>query len=109
MNEREVLHDFAVTQNRGGAFAQFLRLIRFIFSSGLFVFFAAYINRLTFVLSPIALGIIFFYSVTKHFTDATHFFLGLALGIAPVAAWIAQTGQVELPPLVLALGVVCWV
>jgi len=184
MNEREVLHDFAVTQNRGGAFARFLRLIRFshtifalpfvlaalvvsangrpslkivllvlgcmitartaamlfnrfvdweidqrnprtrsrhllatkniificlIFSSGLFVFFAANINRLTFVLSPIALGIIFFYSVTKHFTDATHFFLGLALGIAPVAAWIAQTGQVELPPLVLSLGVVCWV
>jgi len=80
-----------------------------IFSSALFVFFAANINRLTFVLSPIALGIIFFYSVTKRFTDATHFFLGLALGIAPVAAWIAQTGRLELPPLVLALGVVCWV
>src|SRR5213076_3233923 len=80
-----------------------------ILSSVLFVFFAANINRLTFALSPIALGIIFFYSITKRFTDATHFFLGLALGIAPVAAWIAQTGQMELPPLVLALGVVCWV
>src|SRR5438552_1504542 len=184
MSEQNVLHDFAVAQNRGGAFARFLRLIRFshtvfalpfvlaslvvsangrpslkivllvlgcmitartaamlfnrfvdweidqrnprtrsrhllatkniificlIFSSGLFVFFAANINRLTFVLSPIALGIIFFYSVTKHFTDATHFFLGLALGIAPVAAWIAQTGRIELPPLILAFGVVCWV
>ena len=51
----------------------------------------------------------FFYSVTKHFTDATHFFLGFALGIAPVAAWIAQTGRVQLPPLILAFGVVCWV
>ena len=184
MSEQDVLHDFAVAQNRGGAFARFLRLIRFshtvfalpfalsalvvsangrpslkivllvlgcmtaartaamlfnrfvdweidqrnprtqsrhllanrniificlIFSSALFVFFAANINRLTFALSPIALGIIFFYSLTKHFTDATHFFLGLALGIAPVAAWIAQTGRLELPPLVLALGVVCWV
>jgi 4-hydroxybenzoate polyprenyltransferase len=184
MSEQDVLHDFAVAQNRGGAFARFLRLIRFshtifalpfalaalvvsangrptpkivllvlgcmitartaamlfnrfvdweidqrnprtqsrhllanrnivficlIFSSALFVFFAANINRLTFALSPIALGIMFFYSLTKHFTDATHFFLGLALGIAPVAAWIAQTGRVEFPPLVLALGVVCWV
>ena len=184
MSEQDVLHDFAVAQNRGGAFARFLRLIRFshtvfalpfalsalvvsadgrpslkivllvlgcmitartaamlfnrfvdweidqrnprtqsrhllatrniificlIFSSGLFIFFAANINRLTFALSPIALGIIFFYSLTKHFTDATHFFLGLALGIAPVAAWIAQTGRLELPPLVLAFGVVCWV
>jgi 4-hydroxybenzoate polyprenyltransferase len=79
--------------------------ICFILSGVLFVFFSANINRLTFALSPIALSIIFFYSLTKHFTDATHFFLGLALGIAPVAAWIAQTGRVELPPLVLALGV----
>jgi 4-hydroxybenzoate polyprenyltransferase len=184
MSEQNVLHDFAVAQNRGGAFARFLRLIRFshtvfalpfalaalvvsangwpglkivllvlgcmitartaamlfnrfvdweidqrnprtqsrhllatrniificlIFSSALFVFFAANINRLTFALSPIALGIIFFYSLTKHFTDATHFFLGFALGIAPVAAWIAQTGRLESPPLVLAFGVVCWV
>src|SRR5205085_3963287 len=52
---------------------------------------------------------IFFYSLTKHFTDATHFFLGLALGIAPIGAWIAQTGRLELPPLVLAFGVVSWV
>ena len=84
-------------------------LISLVFSSGLFVFFAANINRLTFVLSPVALGIIFFYSLTKHFTDATHFFLGCALGLAPVAAWIAQTGRIQLPPLILAFGVVCWV
>lgn len=80
-----------------------------ILSSALFVFFAANINRLTFALSPLALAIICFYSLTKRFTAATHFFLGLALGTAPVAAWIAQTGRVELPPLVLAFGVVCWV
>jgi 4-hydroxybenzoate polyprenyltransferase len=84
-------------------------LISLVLSSVFFVFFAANINRLTFALSPIALAIIFFYSVTKHFTDATHFFLGLALGIAPVAAWIAQTGHVDLPPFILAFGVVCWV
>src|SRR5207248_11412957 len=84
-------------------------LISLVLSSASFVFFAANINRITFVLSPVALGSILFYSLTKHFTDATHFFLGLALGIAPVAAWIAQTGRIQLPPLVLALGVVCWV
>lgn len=83
--------------------------ISLMVSSVLFVISAAAINRLTFALSPIALVIIFFYSLTKRFTDATHFFLGLALGIAPLAAWIAQTGRLGLPPLVLALGVVCWV
>lgn len=70
---------------------------------------AAAINRLTALLSPVALAIIFFYSLTKRFTDATHFFLGLALAIAPAGAWIAQTGGLDLPPLILGLGVVCWV
>src|SRR3954451_7041962 len=84
-------------------------LVSLVLFSGLFIFFAANINALTFALSPLALAFIFFYSLTKYFTDATHFFLGLALGIAPVAAWIAQTGRLELPPLVLAFGVVSWV
>jgi len=84
-------------------------LISLVLSSASFVFFAANINRITFVLSPVALGSILFYSLTKHFTDATHFFLGFALGIAPVAAWIAQTGRIQLPPLILSFGVVCWV
>src|SRR6202162_1007330 len=44
---------------------------------------AAAINRLTFALSPVALGIIFLYSLTKRFTSATHFFLGAALAISP--------------------------
>lgn len=70
---------------------------------------AAAINRLSGLLSPVALAIIFFYSLTKRFTHATHFFLGVALAVAPAGAWIAQTGTLELPPLVLGLGVVCWV
>ena len=74
-----------------------------------FIAAATMINRLTALLSPIALAIIFFYSLTKRFTDATHFFLGLALAIAPAGAWIAQTGRLDLPPLILGLGVVCWV
>ena len=83
--------------------------IALIMSCGFFVLSAALINHLTLILAPVALAIIFFYSITKRFTDATHFFLGLALGIAPVAAWIAQTGRVASPPLILAFGVLCWV
>lgn len=80
-----------------------------VLSSVGFVLAASAINRLTFILAPVALALIFFYSVTKRFTGATHFFLGLALAIAPVGAWIAQTGRIDLAPLVLATGVICWV
>ena len=78
-------------------------------SSASFISAAAVINRLSLLLAPVALAIIFFYSVTKRFTSATHFFLGLALAIAPVGAWIAQTGHMNLAPLVLGAGVICWV
>ena len=78
-------------------------------SSAGFILAAAAINRLSLLLAPVALAIIFFYSVTKRFTSATHFFLGLALAIAPVGAWIAQTGHIDLAPLVLGAGVICWV
>ena len=80
-----------------------------VLSSAGFVLTAAAINWLTFVLAPVALALIFFYSVTKRFTSATHFFLGLALAIAPIGAWIAQTGRIDIAPLVLAAGVICWV
>jgi len=83
--------------------------VSLVLSSGGFVLAAATINRLTFILAPVALAIVFFYSVTKRFTSATHFFLGLALAIAPLGAWIAQTGRLDLAPLVLAPGVICWV
>ena len=78
------------------------------FSLG-FIAAAAAINYVTAFLSPIALVIIFFYSLTKRFTDASHFFLGLALAVAPAGAWIAQTGGLAWPPLVLGFGVICWV
>jgi 4-hydroxybenzoate polyprenyltransferase len=70
---------------------------------------SAAINSLTAALGPVALAIVFFYSLTKRFTSATHFFLGLALAVAPAGAWIAATGRLDLPPLVLGAGVICWV
>lgn len=81
------------------------------------------LNPLCFALSPVALFFICFYSLTKRFTDFTHVWLGVALAIAPVGAWLAVKGGVEfLPiidgklklshsafvPLVLALSVLLW-
>lgn len=78
-------------------------------SALLFVSTTIMINTLCFLLSPVALGVIFFYSFTKRFTSFAQFFLGMALGVAPIGAWIAVTGRVALAPLILALGVLGWV
>jgi len=72
-----------------------------------------YLNLLCFCLSPVALVVICFYSLTKRFTDYTHFFLGLALALAPVGAWLAVkgtgvTGWEILQMIVLAVVVVLW-
>jgi 4-hydroxybenzoate polyprenyltransferase len=72
-----------------------------------------FINRLCFYLSPIALFVICFYSLTKRFTDFTHFFLGFALALAPVGAWLAVRGTAISPfeillAFILAGAVVCW-
>lgn len=80
-----------------------------VVSAAAFVIAAGAINRLTLLLSPIALVIIFLYSLTKRFTSATHFFLGAALAISPIGAWIAQTASIAVAPFVLAAGIVCWV
>ena len=78
------------------------------FSSAVFILVCWFINPLCFLLSPIALVIVFFYSLTKRFTSFTQVFLGLALGIAPIGAWLAVRGQFALPPLVLGSGVLFW-
>lgn len=78
-------------------------------SALLFISTTVMINTLCFILSPVALALIFFYSFTKRFTSFAQFFLGIALGVAPIGAWIAVTGKIAVAPLVLALGVVCWV
>lgn len=80
-----------------------------IASSVAFVITTWFINRLCFLLSPVALAIVFFYSLTKRFTSFTHFFLGLALAVSPVGAWLAVRGQFAVPPLVLAWAVLLWV
>jgi 4-hydroxybenzoate polyprenyltransferase len=73
-----------------------------------FVAATSQLNALAFKLSPLALGIIFFYSYTKRFTWLSHFFLGLALGVAPVGAWVAATGQLAFAPFWLTAAVICF-
>jgi 4-hydroxybenzoate polyprenyltransferase len=72
-----------------------------------------FLNALCFWLSPVALVVICFYSLTKRFTDYTHVFLGIALALAPVGAWLAvkgaQISYLELAQmLLLAAAVILW-
>jgi 4-hydroxybenzoate polyprenyltransferase len=77
--------------------------------SAVFLLAAAQLNRLTLLLSPIVLAILFLYSYTKRFTRWSHIFLGLALGIAPTGAWIAIRGSLDPRILVLTAAVLFWV
>lgn len=78
-------------------------------SSLFFIATTAFINPICLLLSPVALALVFFYSLTKRFTHAAQFFLGLSLSASPVGAWLAVTGSFAWPPIILAAGVLCWV
>jgi 4-hydroxybenzoate polyprenyltransferase len=78
-------------------------------SCGVFLLAAWQLNRLTLMLAPIALGVILLYSYTKRFTRWSHLFLGVALGIAPAAAWIAVRGSLDARILLLTAAVTFWV
>lgn len=85
------------------------QVVVFTTVSSLVFFFAAYmLNTLSFLLSPVALAVVFFYSYTKRFTFLSHAFLGLAIALAPIGAWIAIAGSVEAPALVLGAAVLFW-
>ena len=65
-------------------------------TSAVLIFTAWQLNPLAFYLSPVALAIVFIYSYTKRFTRWAHLALGLAMGLAPAAAWIAVRGSLDL-------------
>ena len=67
------------------------------------------IDPLCFALSPVALVIVFWYSLAKRFTTYTQLFLGLALAVAPVGGWLAAGGREGWVPWLLALGTSMWV
>lgn len=81
-----------------------------IVSSVIFVFAAFQLNRLCGLLSPVALLIVFWYSLAKRYTSYTQAFLGLAMAVAPVGGWLAAGGPVEAPaPWLLGLAIGLWV
>jgi 4-hydroxybenzoate polyprenyltransferase len=78
-------------------------------AASLLLFFAAFeLNPLCLRLAPLALAIVFFYSYTKRFTTFSHLVLGLCLGIAPAAAWIAVRGSLDPRILLLTAAVMFW-
>jgi 4-hydroxybenzoate polyprenyltransferase len=78
-------------------------------AASLLLFFAAYeLNPLCLRLAPLALAVLFFYSYTKRFTTFSHLVLGLSLGIAPAAAWIAVRGSLDPRILLLTAAVMFW-
>jgi len=74
-----------------------------------FVLVTTQLGRLCLWLSPVALGIVFWYSLAKRFTTYTQMFLGLALAVAPVGGWLAAGGGAGVEPWLLALATGTWV
>jgi len=72
------------------------------------VYASSRINHLAFVLSPAALAIICLYSFAKRFTALSHWFIGLALAVAPAGAWIAVRGALGFDPLMLCFAILFW-
>jgi len=80
-----------------------------VIASALFVYSAYRLGPICFVLSPIALAIVFWYSLAKRVTWTTQFFLGLAMAVAPVGGWLAAGGGAGWEPVLLGLAIGAWV
>lgn len=78
-------------------------------SSLVFVYAASQLNTICFALSPVALAIVFWYSLAKRFTTYTQLFLGLAMAVAPVGGWLAVGGGAGWEPWLLGLAIGSWV
>jgi len=105
--------DAANPRTRSRAIPAGLLSARFVFgftcvAALIFVLAAAQLNRLTLYLSPLVLVVLLGYSYLKRFTRWSHFGLGLALGLAPSAAWIAVRGSLDPRILVLTAAVTLW-
>jgi 4-hydroxybenzoate polyprenyltransferase len=75
----------------------------------LFIVCASRLSQLCFALSPVALAIVFWYSLAKRYTSYTQLFLGLAMAVAPVGGWIAAGGRGGWEPWLLGLAIGLWV
>jgi len=85
-------------------------MISMTFASYAILVFAAWkLNEMAFYLSPVAILLVSFYSLTKRFTSFCHLFLGLAIGAAPVAAWVAARGEISPTSLLIGFSVLTWI
>jgi 4-hydroxybenzoate polyprenyltransferase len=80
-----------------------------VVASLLFIFAAWKLGPLCLLLSPVALAIVFWYSLAKRFTSYTQLFLGLAMAVAPVGGWLAAGGRSGVEPWLLAAAIGTWV
>lgn len=92
-----------------GAMSSFEATVFVTVASAAFIFAASRLNQLCLLLSPVALGIVFWYSLAKRFTTYTQLFLGLAMAVAPVGGWLAVGGRGGWEPWLLALAIGTWV
>jgi 4-hydroxybenzoate polyprenyltransferase len=99
-NKREI--PAGVISARAGAIFVIINAVLFILTAG-------FINQLTLFLSPVALMVIFGYSLTKRVTSLCHFVLGLGLSLAPIGAYISVTGKFSILPLIYSFIVLTWV
>ena len=80
-----------------------------VVASAVFIFAASRLNTICFALSPVALAIVFWYSLAKRYTTWTQLFLGLAMAVAPVGGWLAAGGRGGWEPWLLAVAIGAWV
>src|SRR4029450_13630081 len=80
-----------------------------VVTSLVFIYATWRLNGICFALSPVALGIVFWYSLAKRYTHWTQLFLGLAMAVAPVGGWLAVGGRAGWEPWLLAIAIGTWV
>lgn len=92
-----------------GAMSRVEAIVFVAIASGIFIFGASRLNPICLMLSPIALAIVFWYSLAKRHTAYTQLFLGLAMAVAPVGGWLAAGGRGGVEPWLLGLAIGLWV
>jgi 4-hydroxybenzoate polyprenyltransferase len=92
-----------------GAMTRLEAVVFVVLASVVFVIAAWNLGAVCFVLSPVALAIVFWYSLAKRVTSYTQLFLGLAMAVAPVGGWLAAGGRAGWEPWLLALAIGTWV
>src|SRR5262245_63600960 len=92
-----------------GMMSTFEATVFVLVASVVFVFAASELNPLCLALSPVALAIVFWYSLAKRYTTWTQLFLGLSMAVAPVGGWLAVGGGAGWEPWILALAIGTWV